>query len=58
MLNSPEMETKPRSQTGKTEAAKSSEKPVKGATETARLFLDVEQASRRSQTVPLSRYVE
>jgi hypothetical protein len=52
------METKPRTQTGKPEAAKPSEKQVKGATETGRLFLDVEQASRRSQTVPLTRYVE
>jgi len=58
MLNLPEMETKPRTQTGKPEAAKPSEKQVKGATETGRLFLDVEQASRRSQTVPLTRYVE
>jgi hypothetical protein len=58
MLNWPEMETKSRPQTGKTEAAKPADKLAKGATETARLFLDVEQASRRSQTVPLSRYVE
>lgn len=58
MLNCPEMDTKPRSQAAKTEGGKPSAKPAKGAMETGRLFLDVEQASRRSQTVPLSRYVE
>jgi hypothetical protein len=30
----------------------------KGATETTRLFLDVNDANRRSQILPLSRYVE
>jgi hypothetical protein len=54
----PEMETKPQSQTDKDEAAKPSDKKVKGTTETARLFLDVEQIGRRPMTVPLTRYVE
>jgi hypothetical protein len=58
MLKSPEMETKPRPLTGKAEAAKPSDKPAKGAMETARLFLDVAQMSRRSPTVPLTRYIE
>jgi hypothetical protein len=54
----PEMETKPRSHTGKAEAEKPSDKQVKGTTETARLFFDVAQAGRRSPMVPLTRYVE
>ena len=31
---------------------------MKGATETARLFIDVNDAIRRTQTMPLTRYVE
>jgi hypothetical protein len=38
--------------------AKSRAKRSKGTTETARLFLDIEELSRRSQSAPLSRYVE
>jgi hypothetical protein len=33
-------------------------KMTKGATETARLFIDVNDAIRRTQTMPLTRYVE
>jgi len=33
-------------------------KMMKGATETARLFLDVNDAIRRTQTMRLTRYVE
>ena len=33
-------------------------KMTKGATETARLFIDVNDAIRRTQTLPLTRYVE
>lgn len=58
MLNFSEMDTKPHSQTGKAEAAKPSARPAKGTTETARLFLDVAQVSRKSMTQPLTRYVE
>jgi len=31
---------------------------MKGATETARLFIDVNDAIRRTQALPLTRYVE
>ncbi len=54
------MEPKTRA-TAKTSTAKqsaSSPKSGKGIAETARLFLDVEGMNRRSQTVPLSRYIE
>ncbi len=46
--------------TAKTGAAKPASIPKsgKGIAETARLFLDVEGMNRRSQTVPLSRYIE
>jgi len=33
-------------------------KMMKGATETARLFIDVNDAIRRTQTMRLTRYVE
>jgi hypothetical protein len=33
-------------------------KMTKGVTETARLFLDVNDAIRRTQSMPLTRYVE
>jgi hypothetical protein len=33
-------------------------KIMKGASETARLFIDVNDAIRRTQTMPLTRYVE
>ncbi len=33
-------------------------KVLKGATETSRLFIDVNDAIRRTQTMPLTRYVE
>jgi hypothetical protein len=52
------MDTKPRPQIGKPEASKPSGQRVKGTTETARLFLDVAQVSRKSMTQSLTRYVE
>jgi hypothetical protein len=52
------MDTKPRPQTGKSEAAKPTDQRAKGTTETARLFLDVAQVSRKSMTQSLTRYVE
>jgi hypothetical protein len=52
------MDTKPRPQTGKAEAMRPSDKRSKGTSETARLFLDVAQINRRSQSGPLTRYVE
>jgi hypothetical protein len=33
-------------------------KVSKGATETARLFIDINETIRRTQTMPLTRYVE
>ncbi len=33
-------------------------KMTKGATETSRLFIDVNDAIRRTQAMPLTRYVE
>jgi hypothetical protein len=49
--------TRPTVKTGAAKPA-SSPKSGKGIAETARLFLDVEGMNRRSQTVPLSRYIE
>lgn len=60
LLKSDPMDPKTRP-TAKTSAAKqpaSTPKSAKGIAETARLFLDVEGMNRRSQTVPLSRYIE
>ena len=59
LLKSPSMDPKTRP-TAKTGAAKpaSTPKSGKGIAETARLFLDVDGMNRRSQTVPLSRYIE
>ena len=59
LLKSPSMDPKTRP-TAKTGAAKpaSTPKSGKGIAETARLFLDVEGMNRRSQTGPLSRYIE
>jgi hypothetical protein len=51
------MDPKPLPSPGKM-GAKSSGKRSKATTETARLFLDVEELIRRSQTAPTSRYVE
>jgi hypothetical protein len=42
----------------KTGHQRPSRKINKGATETARLFIDVNDAIRRTQTMPLTRYVE
>jgi hypothetical protein len=39
-------------------AVKARAKRGKGPAETARLFLDIEELSRRSQNAPPSRYVE
>jgi hypothetical protein len=53
------MDPKPRpsSKTGSSKPG-SVTKRGKAIVETARLFLDVDEMMRRSQTVPLSRYVE
>jgi hypothetical protein len=39
-------------------SARSSRKQQKGTTETARLFIDVTEVTRKTQTLPLTRYVE
>jgi hypothetical protein len=54
------MDPKTRSNSAKAGAAKpgSVRKRGKGLAETARLFLDIDEVIRRSQTVPLTRYVE
>ena len=51
------MESKPRVQT-KVAAAKRDRAKRGKSTETARLFLDVDEVIRRSQAVPFTRYVE
>jgi len=54
------MDPKTRSQSAKAGAPKPGavRKRGKGLAETARLFLDIDEVIRRSQTVPLTRYVE
>ena len=52
------MNTKPDPNTAKTSPARPVRKSVKGATETSRLFLDVNETIRRTQALPLTRYVE
>ncbi len=60
LLKTPSMDPKTRSNSAKAGAAKpgSVRKRGKGLAETARLFLDIDEVIRRSQTVPLTRYVE
>ena len=52
------MTSKPIPTPVKSVAAKSARKNRKGATETSRLFIDVDEIIRHPQTVPLTRYVE
>ena len=52
------MTPKPSQANSKTSNLRPVRKVVKGATETARLFIDVNDAIRRTQTMPLTRYVE
>ena len=60
LLKSPSMDpkTRPTAKTGAAKQPVSTPKSGKGIAETARLFLDVDGMNRRSQTVPLSRYIE
>jgi hypothetical protein len=52
------MNTKPDPNTSKTSPSRPVRKSAKGATETSRLFLDVNDTTRRTQALPLTRYVE
>lgn len=52
------MTPKPYQANSKTSNQRPVRKVTKGATETSRLFLDVNDAIRRTQTMPLTRYVE
>jgi hypothetical protein len=52
------MTPKPSASTPKASSVRPVRKILKGATETARLFIDVNDAIRRTQTMPLTRYVE
>jgi hypothetical protein len=52
------MTIKPDPNMSKTSSTRPVRKAVKGPTETARLFIDVNEAIRRTQTVALTRYVE
>ena len=52
------MTPKPYQVNSKTSNQRPVRKSTKGATETGRLFIDVNDAIRRTQTMPLTRYVE
>jgi hypothetical protein len=52
------MNTKPDPNTSKASPTRPVRKSAKGATETSRLFLDVTDTTRRTQALPLTRYVE
>jgi hypothetical protein len=52
------MTPKPYQANSKTSNLRPARKMMKGATETARLFIDVNDAIRRTQALPLTRYVE
>jgi hypothetical protein len=52
------MNTKPDPNTSKTSPTRPVRKVVKGATETSRLFLEINDSVRRTQALPLTRYVE
>jgi hypothetical protein len=58
LLKDAAMDSKPRAQSKVSAAKRDSTKRGKVIGETARLFLDVDEVIRRSQTVPLTRYVE
>ena len=52
------MDSKPRTQPKPAAAKRASVRRGQDVAETARLFLDVDDVIRRSQTVPLTRYIE
>lgn len=52
------MTPKPIQVTSKASGQRPLRKLTKGATETARLFIDVSEIVRKTQTMPLTRYVE
>jgi len=52
------MTPKPYQVNSKASSLRPVRKMMKGATETACLFIDVNDAIRRTQTMPLTRYVE
>jgi hypothetical protein len=52
------MTSKPDQSQNKTSPEKPVRKSRKGATETSRLFIDVDEVIRRSVITPLTRYVE
>jgi hypothetical protein len=52
------MTPKPYQVNSKTSPQRPARKLMKGATETSRLFIDVNDAIRRTQAMPLTRYVE
>ena len=52
------MSVKPPQPHSKNEPDKAARKSRKGATETSRLFIDVDEMIRRPQPAPLTRYVE
>ncbi len=58
LLTDAAMVPKARAQSKVTASKRDSAKRSKGIAETARLFLDVDEVIRRSQTVPLTRYIE
>jgi hypothetical protein len=52
------MTSKPESHASKASSHKPARKIVKGASETARLFVNVDEIIRRSQSLRMTRYVE
>jgi hypothetical protein len=52
------MTPKPTQVNSKTSNLRPVRKMTKGATETARLFIDVNEIVRKTQALPLTRYVE
>ncbi len=52
------MDQKPTPTEGRASSKPRAAKPSQGTSETARLFLDVNELRRRSQNAPPSRYVE
>ena len=52
------MTQKPDQSNSKASSPRPVRKLMKGATETSRLFIDVTEVIRRTQAMPLTRYVE
>jgi hypothetical protein len=52
------MTSKPLNSASKAAPQRSARKPFKGAAETSRLFIDVNDVIRRTQRMPLTRYIE